>query len=66
MSVGALDAFIGVAAGLYKTYDILFNQNLSPEEENLQLGNAWVTALPIVGDFAQGLITGGQAWYEGD
>jgi hypothetical protein len=65
-SVGALDAFIGVATGLYMTYDILFNQNLSPEEENLQLGNAWVTALPIVGDFAQGLITGSQGWYAGD
>ena len=66
VSVGALDAFIGVATGLYMTYDILFNQNLPPEEENLQLGNAWVTAIPVVGDFAQGMITGGQAWYEGD
>ena len=67
-SVGALDAFIGVAVGLYTTYQILFdeNQKLTLEEENLQLGNAWVTALPIVGDFAQGLITGSQGWYEGD
>ena len=64
--IGALDAFVGVATGLYMTYDIMFNRNLPPEEENLELGNAWVTALPVVGDFAQGLITGGQAWYEGD
>ena len=66
MTVGVIDAFIGAAVGLYQTYDILFNRNLSAEDENLELGNAWVTALPIVGDFAQGLITGGQAWYEGD
>ena len=65
-SVGALDMFVGVAAGLYQTYDILFNRSLSPEDENLELGNAWVTAIPVVGDFAQGFITGGQAWYEGD
>jgi hypothetical protein len=66
MSVGFFDGVMGAAAGLYQTYDILFNRSLTPEEENLELGNAWVTALPIVGDFAQGLITGGQAWYEGD
>lgn len=64
--VGGLDVFIGVATGLYSTYDILFNQSLTPEQENLALGNAWVTALPVVGDFAQALITGGEAWYEGD
>ena len=66
MSVGVFDGVMGAAAGLYQTYDIMFNRSLSPEEESLELGNAWVTALPIVGDFAQGLITGGQAWYEGD
>jgi len=57
---------MGVAVGLYSTYDILNNQSLSPEDEALALENAWVTAIPIVGDFAQGLITGGQAYYEGD
>jgi tetratricopeptide (TPR) repeat protein len=64
--LGAFDIGAGVAAGLVQTYDILFNRSLTPEEENLELGNAWVTALPVVGDFAQGLISGGQAWYEGD
>ena len=64
--IGGLDAFVGVATGLYSTYDILFNQSLPLDQENLALGNAWVTALPVVGDFAQGLITGGEAWYEGD
>ena len=66
-AVGALDAFIGVATGLYMTYEILFNQtNLTPEDENLQLGNAWVTAIPVVGDFAQGIITGSEGVWEGD
>jgi tetratricopeptide (TPR) repeat protein len=66
ISVGAFDAFFGAATGLYMTYDILFNRGLTPELENLELGNAWVTAIPVVGDFAQGLITLGQAIYEGD
>ena len=66
-AVGALDAFIGVATGLYMTYEILFNQtSLTPEDENLQLGNAWVTAIPVVGDFAQGIITGSEGVWEGD
>ena len=65
-SVGVFDAVVGVAAGLYSTYDILNNQRLSPADEAQALENAWVTAIPIVGDFAQGLITGGQAFYEGD
>jgi tetratricopeptide (TPR) repeat protein len=65
-ALGAFDVGASVAAGLVQTYDILFNRNLAPEQENLELGNAWVTTLPVVGDFAQGLITGGQGWYEGD
>jgi hypothetical protein len=65
-ALGGFDVGASVAAGLVQTYDILFNRSLSPEDENLELGNAWVTTLPVVGDFAQGLITGGQGWYEGD
>ena len=66
MTVGALDAFVGVATGLFQTYNILFNQSLPPEDENLELGTAWVTAIPIVGDFAQGSINLTQAGFEGD
>ncbi|SEM71928.1 hypothetical protein SAMN04489760_13826 [Syntrophus gentianae] len=66
ISVGAFDAIVGVASALYQSYDILNGPAMSPEDEALALENAWVTSLPIVGDFAQGLISGGQAYYEGD
>jgi tetratricopeptide (TPR) repeat protein len=66
MSVGAFDAIVGVASALYQSYDILNGPAMSPEDEALALENAWVTSIPIVGDFAQGLISGGQAYYEGD
>jgi len=66
ISVGAFDAVVGVAAALYQSYDILNGPAMSPADEALALENAWVTSLPIVGDFAQGLISGGQAYYEGD
>jgi hypothetical protein len=65
-SVGVFDGVIGAATALFLTYDILYNERLSPEDEALKLENAWVTAIPIVGDFAQGLISGGDAYYEGD
>lgn len=66
ISIGAFDAVVGVAAALYQSYDILNGPAMSPEDEALALENAWVTSIPIVGDFAQGLISGGQAYYEGD
>ncbi len=66
VSIGAFDAIVGVATALYQSYEILNGPAMSPEDEALALENAWVTSIPIVGDFAQGLITGGQAYYEGD
>jgi tetratricopeptide (TPR) repeat protein len=66
MSVGAFDAVIGSAAALYQTYAILYGPSMKEEDENIALSNAWVTAIPIVGDFAQAIITGSEAYWEGD
>lgn len=59
-----LDAVIGIATAMYMTSNIM-DQDLAPEEENRQVMNAWVTSLPMVGDFAQGTIDGIEAFYEG-
>ena len=64
MKAMALDAIVGTAMAIYQTGAIM-DQNLSPEEENRQIMNAWVTALPMVGDFAQAIIDGIDAYYEG-
>ncbi len=65
--LGAMDVVFSVANGLYKTYSIL---NSSPPmkaaDENLALANAWVTALPIVGDFADGILSGIEAGFTGN
>ncbi|MBN1669690.1 MAG: hypothetical protein JXR37_01570 [Kiritimatiellae bacterium] len=61
----AFEGVLAVASGLAETASIM-DQNLPPEEERRRLMNAWVTALPVVGDFAQSLIDGGEAYYEGD
>gem|GEM_PF-2375324 len=66
MSVGAFDAVIGSAAALFQTYTILNGPSMKEEDENIALSNAWVTAIPVVGDFAQALITGSEAYWEGD
>ncbi|MFQ3574595.1 MAG: hypothetical protein SNJ53_08205, partial [Thermodesulfovibrionales bacterium] len=66
-SVGAMDLFLGVALALYQSYDIIFNERYPSEaDENLALANAWVTSIPVVGDFAQGIITGIEGGFEGD
>lgn len=52
-----VDAGMGAIMGLIQTASIM-DQGLTPEEESRQLLNAWGTALPIVGDVAQGLIEG--------
>lgn len=63
----AMDAVFAVASGLYQTYTILNSSPpMKPEEENLALANAWVTSLPIVGDFAEGLISGIDAAFSGN
>lgn len=63
----AMDAVFAVASGLYQTYSILNSSPpMKPEEENLALANAWVTSLPIVGDFANGIISGIDAAFSGD
>ena len=66
VSIGAFDAVVGVAAALYQSYGVLNGPAMNPEDEALALENAWVTSVPIVGDFAQGLISGAEAYYEGD
>ncbi len=65
MKAMALDAIVGTAMAIYQTGAIM-DQNLPPEEENRRIMNAWVTALPMVGDFAQAIIDGIDAYYEGD
>ncbi len=65
--LGPMDAVFSVAVGLYQTYTILNSSPaMKPEEENLALANAWVTALPIVGDFADGLLSGIEAGFTGN
>jgi hypothetical protein len=65
--IGALDAVFSVANGLYQTYAILNSSPaMKPDEENLALANAWVTALPIVGDFADGILAGIEAGFTGN
>lgn len=59
------DAAIGLAMGFWQTASIM-DQNLSPEEESRAILNAWGTALPVVGDIAQGLIEGAEGWYGDD
>jgi len=61
----AFDGIVGAATALYQTSAIM-DQNLSPAEENRQIMNAWVTSLPLVGDFAQAIIDGIEAGFEGD
>ncbi len=65
MKAMGLDAIVGAATAIYQTGAIM-DQNLSPEEENRLIMNAWVTALPMVGDFAQAIIDGIDAYYQGD
>lgn len=63
----AMDAVFAVASGLYQTYSILNSSPpMKPEDENLALANAWITSLPIVGDFADGLISGIDAAFSGN
>jgi hypothetical protein len=52
---------MGVAMGLYQTYEIM-QKDLTPDEEYRQVMNAWGTSLPMIGDIAQG-INGGIEWY---
>jgi hypothetical protein len=54
--VVAVDGVIRVAAAFYQTAEIV-GQGLSPEEENRKLLEAWTTAVPIVGDLFQGIIS---------
>ena len=61
----AFDGIVGAATALYQTSAIM-DQNLSPAEENRQIMNAWVTSMPLVGDFAQAIIDGIEAGFEGD
>ena len=65
--LGAMDAVFSVATGLYQTYTILNSSPaMKPDEENLALANAWVTSLPIVGDFADGILAGIEAGFSGN
>jgi len=65
--LGAMDAVFAVASGMYQTYTILNSSPpMKPEEENLALANAWVTALPVVGDFASGILSGIEAGFTGN
>lgn len=65
--LGPMDAVFAVASGMLQTYMILNSDPpMTPEEENLALANAWVTSLPIVGDFADGIITGIEAGFSGN
>ncbi|WP_321276695.1 hypothetical protein [Thiomicrorhabdus indica] len=65
--LGPMDAVFSVANGLYQTYSILNSDKPMPsDEENLALANAWVTALPIVGDFADGILAGIEAGFTGN
>jgi hypothetical protein len=66
MSVGAFDAIVGTAGALFQTYTILNGPAMKEEDETIALSNAWVTAIPVVGDFAQSLITGSEGYWEGD
>lgn len=65
--LGPMDAVFAVASGMLQTYMILNSDPpMTAEEENLALANAWVTSLPIVGDFADGIIGGIEAGFSGD
>ena len=60
-----IDAGVGLAMAFWQTSTIM-DQNLSPEEESRQILNAWGTSLPVVGDIAQGMIEGIEAYYGDD
>lgn len=60
-----IDAAMGLAMGFWQTASIM-DQNLPPDEESRAILNAWGTALPVVGDIAQGLIEGAEGWYGDD
>ncbi|KIX14403.1 VWA domain-containing protein [Dethiosulfatarculus sandiegensis] len=62
----AFDGIIGVATAMHQTSSIMDDTSLSEEDKNLRIANAWVTALPMVGDFASSIINGIDAYYEGD
>jgi len=66
ISIGAFDGIVGAGAAMFQTYMILNGPAMSEAEETIALGNAWVTAIPVVGDFAQGIITGSEGYWEGD
>ncbi len=59
------DAGIGLAMAFSQTASIM-DEHLSPEEESRKIMNAWATSLPIVGDFAMGMIEGIEGYFEGD
>ncbi len=65
--LGAMDVVFSAANGMYQTYSILNSDKpMTEEQENLALANAWVTSLPIVGDFADGIIAGIEAGFTGN
>jgi len=66
MSVGVFRRVMGAAAGLYQTYDIMFNPEPFPGGGESRTRQRLGDGITDRGGFCQGLITGGQAWYEGD
>ncbi len=65
--LGPMDGVFSVATGLFQTYTILNSgKTMTLEQENLALANAWVTSLPIVGDFAEGILAGIDAGFTGN
>ncbi len=65
--LGPMDGVFSVATGLFQTYTILNSgKPMTLEQENLALANAWVTSLPIVGDFAEGILAGIDAGFTGN
>ena len=65
--LGGMDVVFAAASGLLQTYTILNSSPpMSPEDEQLALENAWVTSLPIVGDFAEGFNAGIDAHFTGN
>ena len=59
------DVGINAAVAIWTTSSIM-EQELSPDEEYRQLINAWTTALPVVGDFADAIIHGTEGYFSGD
>ena len=62
----AIDSVFGLAFAYYETTQISARNDLSAKEKNLLIGNAWVGAIPIIGELSNAIINAEESYFEGD